>query len=232
MAAQEPGSVVQVFRALASGSDTRQLVVELLQAGAQTRLRLIGDLLDDGQVGRRHITLGVVIHHDVGLEGVGQPQQPFVGVGPFVRAHRRHQPGGRVRVAQMQADGGGFIEHQVACARRGFNQGGNLAVGVELEVIGAFVLVLAAVHQDQLKRRAQLFEHDVRDHAGIAGMVVELNHGGSFRPNSEPEQLALQAMLGSPEIAILIVASYAFQMRLSAIFDAFFEIDITHPASV
>ena len=34
----------------------------------------------------------------------------------------------------------------------------------------------AAIDEGELERRADLLEHDVRDQAGVAGVVMELQH--------------------------------------------------------
>ena len=39
--------------------------------------------------------------------------------------------------------------------------------------------IVVTVDKDQLERCTDLFEHDVRRHAGVAGVVVELAHGDS-----------------------------------------------------
>ena len=81
---------------------------------------------------------------------------------------RRREPRFRMRVGEMHADGDGLVEHQIAV-----HQHRDLAVRVELQVLGRLVGGIGAVDELQLERHAELFEQDVHCQAGVAGEVME-----------------------------------------------------------
>jgi len=78
----------------------------------------------------------------------------------------------RVRIGEMHADGHALVEHEIA-----IDQHGNQAVRVELQVFGRLVRRIGAIDEVELERDAELFEQDVNRETGVAGIVVELDHG-------------------------------------------------------
>ena len=161
MGTQQPGAAAAL-----------QLGLQLVQQGRYARLGARAKIRH--AVGR-HIALGIEELHQRGLQGVGQPRQPLVAMRTQRRAQRRHQTGLRVGVGQVQEDGGCFVDHQIAV-----HQHRNQSIGVEPQVLWRLLRVARAVHQLQLEGHAQLFQKDMRHQAGVAGVVVELQHGVSL----------------------------------------------------
>ena len=87
------------------------------------------------------------------------------------RAQRRHELRVRVPVGQVEADGGGLVEDEVA-----FHEYRDLPVRIQLQVLGRSVGRVGAVDEHELERRTDLLKQHVGRQAGIAGVVVELDH--------------------------------------------------------
>jgi hypothetical protein len=142
-----------------------QLGVQLVQHGRDAGL---GVGLHVGRVGGHALGVEVVDEH--GLQRVGQPHHPLVVLGPLGRAGRGAEA--RVAVGRVHQDGGRLVEHEVAV-----HQHGDQAIGVEPEVGRRLVLVVGAVHLAQPVRDAHFLEQQVRGEAGVAGVVVQFDHG-------------------------------------------------------
>ena len=163
-----------------------QFSVQLVQHGAHLGLGMGLDLRGGCNLTVVHQALAVKVVNQRGLQRVGQPHQPLVEVGAVVCAHSGGQAAVRVRVHQVQANGRGFVQHQVG-ARAAFcsrlHQHRDQPVRVERQVAGRLVRALGAVDTLQFVRHAQLFEQHVRGEAGVAGEVVQLQHGArALRP--------------------------------------------------
>ena len=81
----------------------------------------------------------------------------------------------------MQADRGGLVEDERctgSAARLVVDQDRNQPVRIEREVLGRLVRRLLAIDVAELERRADLFEDDVDDEAGVARGIVKSQHEG------------------------------------------------------
>ena len=119
--------------------------------------------------------LGIEVHDERGLQRVGQPHQPLVEMGALGRAQTGRQAGLGVGVAQVQADRGGFVEHQVTVL-----QHGDQAIGVERAVGGRVHHAEghAGVAARQLDAEHLRAQHHLA-HIDRADSAPEAQHGGS-----------------------------------------------------
>ncbi len=153
----------------------RQLGIELPEQRRDLALGVPLDLGGAGGVAFVHPAVGVEVDDQGGLQRVGQPHQPLVEVRPLGAAQRRREPGLRMGVAQVQRDGRGFVQDQVAV-----DQHRDQAVGIEPQIGRLLVGLGRARNQHPLVGHADFLEQDVRHHGGGARVVMQLDH---FTPN-------------------------------------------------
>ena len=149
----------------------RQLVVQLVQQPADLALRLRLDLGCRRSIAGGHAALRIKVKNQGRLQGVGQPDQPLVEMCPLSSAQGRGQTCRGKTVTQMKADGGCFVQHEVA-----IGQHRNQAVRVELEVVWCLVRIGHPIDQHQLKGHTDFLQQDMRRHRRGARVVVKLKH--------------------------------------------------------
>lgn len=159
----------------------RQLRFELVEHGVEGGLGLALDLGGACLVARIDVALRVEVQHHRCLQGIAQPEHPFVKLRTLGRAQWRRQAGLRMGVTEMQQDRRRLVQHEVTV-----HQHRDRAAGVELQIGWAFMRVGCAIHQGQLERRADFAQQHMRRHAGVAGEVVQGCHdrGSRFQARS------------------------------------------------
>jgi hypothetical protein len=132
-------------------------------------------------------------------------------------AERRQQAIDRVRVGEVHADRGGLVEHErlaVGAGARRIDEHRDQPVRIQRQVVGRLVRRDGAVDVLQRERHAELLEHDVRDQAGVAGKVVELEHGcGSEDGDSAPASIVRRSGRSPAAGAAPLRASFARSRR-------------------
>jgi hypothetical protein len=106
-------------------------------------------------------------------------------MGALRAGQRRRQVGLRVRVGQMQADGRGLVQHQIA-----IDEHRDQPVRVQPQVLGSLVRSLRAVDERQFEGRADLAQQHMRCEAGVAGVVMQLDHGRAVAPRAGARMLS------------------------------------------
>ena len=77
----------------------------------------------------------------------------------------------RMRVAQMQRDRAGLIEHEVS-----INQDRNETVRVECQVALSLVSSSEAIDENEAVGEPDLVQKDMREQTDVAGIVVKFDH--------------------------------------------------------